>query len=75
MRFRVIKVIIAVFVVLFCFGLVLGAKYYVKTVQSFKTFYNVSFLGINLSDIFLGIVFLGLIVFLFRKFFGMFFHL
>ena len=40
MRFRVVKVIIAVFVVLFCFGLVLGAKYYVKTVQSFKTFYN-----------------------------------
>ena len=40
MRFRVIKVILAVFVALICVGLAISAKYYVKTVQSFKTFYN-----------------------------------
>lgn len=43
--------------------------------ESFKTFYNVSFFGVNLSDLFLGIVFSGLIFFLFRRFIGSFFQL
>ncbi len=38
MRFKIIKIIIAVFVVLICSFLAISAKYYVKTVQSFKTF-------------------------------------
>ncbi len=40
MRFRIIKTIIVVFVALLCSFLAISAKYYVKTVQSFKTFYN-----------------------------------
>ncbi len=40
MRYRIIKIIISVFVALLCSVLLIGAKYYVKTVQSFKTFYN-----------------------------------
>ncbi len=40
MRFRTIKIIIAVFVALICSFLAISAKYYVKTVQSFKTFYK-----------------------------------
>lgn len=43
--------------------------------ESFKTFYNVEFWGINLSDLFLGIVFSGLIFFLFRRFIGSFFSI
>ena len=39
MRFRVVKVIIAVFIALICSVLAISAKYYVKTVQSFKTFF------------------------------------
>ena len=40
MRFKVVKVIFAVFVALICFGFLISARYYVKTVQSFKTFFN-----------------------------------
>ena len=40
MRYKIIKIIISVFVALLCSVLLIGAKYYVKTVQSFKTFYN-----------------------------------
>lgn len=43
--------------------------------ESFKTFYDVEFMGVNLSDLFLGIVFSGLIFFLFRRFIGSFFSL
>lgn len=43
--------------------------------ESFKTFYDVEFWGINLSDLFLGILFSGLIFFLFRRFIGSFFSL
>lgn len=40
MRFKVVNVIIAVFIALICFGLAISAKYYVKTAQSFKIIFN-----------------------------------
>ena len=38
MRFRPIKIIILVFIALICAMFAIGAKYYVKTQQTFKTF-------------------------------------
>lgn len=40
MRYKIIKIIISVFVALLCSIMFISAKYYVRTVQSFKTFYN-----------------------------------
>lgn len=42
MRYRIIKIIITVFVALLCSIMFISAKYYVRTVQSFKTFYKES---------------------------------
>ena len=42
MRYKIIKIIVSVFVALLCSILFISAKYYVRTVQSFKTFYNES---------------------------------
>lgn len=38
MRKKVVKIFIAVFIVMMCAFVAIGAKYYVKAVQSFKTF-------------------------------------
>ncbi len=40
MRYKLIKTILIVFVTLLCTVLLIGAKYYVKTVETFKSFYN-----------------------------------
>ena len=40
MRNRVIKSILTVFIMLICTVMLIGAKYYLKTVESFKSFYN-----------------------------------
>lgn len=42
MRYKIIKIIVSVFVALLCSILFISAKYYVRTVQSFKTFYDKS---------------------------------
>ena len=40
MHYRLVKTILTVLIILICTVALIGAKYYVKTVESFKSFYN-----------------------------------
>lgn len=48
MRIKITKILITAFIVLLCSIILIGGKFYVKTVQSFRTFYNFS--GVELMS-------------------------